>query len=70
MLHCSTDAAQLSVCDHVSLRRNGLLLPQNVPPEKIFTRERGVQQLLGIMARTTVADTGKYLAWDGQEIPW
>ncbi len=43
---------------------------QNVVPEKLFSRERAVQQLLAIIDSTTMRETGQYLAWDGQEIPW
>jgi hypothetical protein len=41
-----------------------------VAPEKLFSRERAVGQLLAIIDRTTMRETGKYYAWDGQEIPW
>ena len=43
---------------------------RNVPPEKLFTRERTVRQLLGIVDRCTMADNGGYFAWDGETIPW
>ncbi|KAK9866378.1 hypothetical protein WJX84_003914 [Apatococcus fuscideae] len=43
---------------------------KNVKPEKLFTRERAVQQLLGIIDSTTMKDNGRYIAWDGQDIPW
>lgn len=43
---------------------------QNVQPEKLFTRERAVQQLLGIIDSTSMQDNGRYIAWDGQDIPW
>lgn len=42
----------------------------NVPPERLFTPERTVQQLMAILERATLADSGRFLAWDGQEIPW
>ncbi len=41
-----------------------------VPPEKLFTPERTVRQLMAILDRVTLADSGRFLAWDGQEIPW
>lgn len=44
--------------------------PQNVPPEKLFSRELAVSQLLAIIDRTTMADNGKYLDWAGEEIEW
>lgn len=43
---------------------------RNVAPEKLFTRERGVRQLLDIIDRATMEDNGKFYAWDGSEIPW
>jgi hypothetical protein len=43
---------------------------QNVLPEKLFTRERAVQQLLGIIDGVSMADNGRFIAWDGQDIPF
>ncbi len=45
-------------------------MPQNVAPEKLFTRERAVQQLLGIIDGASMADNGRFVAWDGTDIPW
>lgn len=42
----------------------------NVPPGKLFSTERTVQQLLAVIDRLQPADTGRFLAWDGSEIPW
>jgi NAD(P)-dependent dehydrogenase (short-subunit alcohol dehydrogenase family) len=42
----------------------------NVPPEKLFTVERTVRQLLGVIDGLGSGDTGRFLAWDGSEIPW
>jgi NAD(P)-dependent dehydrogenase (short-subunit alcohol dehydrogenase family) len=42
----------------------------NVPPEKLFPSERTVRQLLGVIDRLTPADSGRFLAWDGSEVPW
>jgi len=42
----------------------------NVPAEKLFPVERTVRQLLEVVERLTPADTGRFLAWDGSEIPW
>jgi NAD(P)-dependent dehydrogenase (short-subunit alcohol dehydrogenase family) len=42
----------------------------NVPPEKLFTVERTVRQLLGVIDRLAPGDTGRFLAWDGSEIAW
>ncbi len=43
---------------------------QNVPAEKLFSQERGVRQLLHILAGATTADSGRFVAWDGQDVPW
>lgn len=43
---------------------------KNVKPEKLFTRELAVRQLLGLVDTTKMADNGSYWAWDGQTIPW
>lgn len=43
---------------------------KNVPAEKLFSQERGVRQLLQILAGATTADSGRFVAWDGQDVPW
>ena len=43
---------------------------RNVAPEKLFTKERAVNQLLGIVDGVSMQDTGKFYAWDGQIIPF
>jgi NAD(P)-dependent dehydrogenase (short-subunit alcohol dehydrogenase family) len=42
----------------------------NVAPDKLFDRGRTVRQLLAVIDRLTPADTGRFYAWDGSEIPW
>jgi NAD(P)-dependent dehydrogenase (short-subunit alcohol dehydrogenase family) len=42
----------------------------NVPAAKLFSPERTVRQLLQVIDRLTPADTGRFYAWDGSEIPW
>jgi NAD(P)-dependent dehydrogenase (short-subunit alcohol dehydrogenase family) len=42
----------------------------NVPPQKLFSVERTVTQLLAVIDRLTPADSGRFLAWDGTEIAW
>jgi len=42
----------------------------NVPAGKLFSPERTARQLLEVIDRLTQADTGRFLAWDGSEIPW
>lgn len=43
---------------------------KNVDPAKIFTPEYSVQSMMGIIDRLSIEDTGKFFAWDGQEIPY
>ena len=42
----------------------------NVPPQKLFSVERTVAQLLAVIDRLAPADSGRFLAWDGTEIAW
>jgi NAD(P)-dependent dehydrogenase (short-subunit alcohol dehydrogenase family) len=42
----------------------------NVPAAKLFSPERTVRQLLEVIDRLTPAETGRFYAWDGSEIPW
>ena len=42
----------------------------NVPVEKLFSVERASQQLLAIISACTPADSGRFIAWDGSDIPW
>lgn len=43
---------------------------KNVPPEKLFSVERTVKQLLTIIDNLTENDTGKFFSWDGNCLPW
>jgi len=43
---------------------------KNVRPEKLFPRERGVEQLLTIIDRATEEDNGKFYDWKGDVVPW
>jgi NAD(P)-dependent dehydrogenase (short-subunit alcohol dehydrogenase family) len=50
----------------------GLSAPftSRVPPDKLFSPARAARQLLAIVDGVTPEDTGRFFAWDGQEIPW
>lgn len=39
-------------------------------PAKMFDPDRAAGQLLDVLSNLTIADTGKFFAWDGQPIPW
>lgn len=41
-----------------------------VLPEKLFTPKRAARQLLDIVAGISAAESGRFYAWDGSEIPW
>jgi NAD(P)-dependent dehydrogenase (short-subunit alcohol dehydrogenase family) len=43
---------------------------RNVPPEKLFTPERTVAQLLGVIDRLETKDSGEFFNWDGHPLPW
>jgi NAD(P)-dependent dehydrogenase (short-subunit alcohol dehydrogenase family) len=42
----------------------------NVPPGKLFSVERTVQQLLAVLSQVGPEDSGKFYSWDGSELPW
>ncbi|XP_031566610.1 uncharacterized oxidoreductase C24B10.20-like [Actinia tenebrosa] len=43
---------------------------KNIDPAKIFTPEFSVQSMMGIIDGLSIEDTGKFFAWDGQEISY
>jgi NAD(P)-dependent dehydrogenase (short-subunit alcohol dehydrogenase family) len=43
---------------------------RSVPPEKLFSTERTVQQLLTVLDGLTEADSGDFFSWDGAKLPW
>ena len=43
---------------------------KNVPPEKLFSVERCVNQLLKVIDHLTINDTGQFFSWDGNRLPW
>ncbi|MUG96565.1 SDR family NAD(P)-dependent oxidoreductase [Scytonema sp. UIC 10036] len=42
----------------------------NVPPEKLFSVERTVTQLLSVIEQLQENDSGKFFSWDGSQLPW
>jgi NAD(P)-dependent dehydrogenase (short-subunit alcohol dehydrogenase family) len=42
----------------------------NVPAEKLFTPARAARHLLDIVAALNPSDSGRFIAWDGRDIPW
>ncbi|ACK69284.1 short-chain dehydrogenase/reductase SDR [Gloeothece citriformis PCC 7424] len=43
---------------------------KNVPPEKLFSVERTVKQLLTVIDNLTEHDSGQFFSWDGTRLPW
>ncbi|MEL6382628.1 MAG: SDR family NAD(P)-dependent oxidoreductase [Cyanobacteria bacterium J06626_18] len=43
---------------------------RNVPPEKLFSVDRTVGQLLTIIYSLTETNTGSFFSWDGSLLPW
>ncbi|HEY9640264.1 MAG TPA: SDR family NAD(P)-dependent oxidoreductase, partial [Coleofasciculaceae cyanobacterium] len=43
---------------------------RNVPPEKLFSVERTVQQLLAVLDQLQEGDSGGFFSWDGSPLPW
>jgi len=41
-----------------------------VPAEALFPPSRAARQLLDLVATLGPADSGRFLAWDGRDIPW
>lgn len=43
---------------------------RNVPPEKLFSVDRTVQQLLAVMDDLQESDSGEFFSWNGDRLPW
>jgi NAD(P)-dependent dehydrogenase (short-subunit alcohol dehydrogenase family) len=43
---------------------------RNVPPEKLFSIDRTVSQLLTVIDRLNAQDSGEFFSWDGSKLPW
>lgn len=42
----------------------------NVPPEKLFSIDRSVGQLIAVIDSLAVSDSGGFWSWDGSRLPW
>jgi len=65
-------AESIAVALHPGTVDTPLSMPfqRNVPPGKLFSRQRAADQLLSVLAGLKTEDSGKHFAWDGQQIPW
>jgi NAD(P)-dependent dehydrogenase (short-subunit alcohol dehydrogenase family) len=43
---------------------------KNVPPEKLFSIDRTVTQLLTVIEKLEENDSGQFFSWDGSRLPW
>jgi NAD(P)-dependent dehydrogenase (short-subunit alcohol dehydrogenase family) len=50
--------------------RLSLPFQRNVPPEKLFSVDRTVSQLLTVMDGLAPTDSGEFFSWDGSRIVW
>jgi NAD(P)-dependent dehydrogenase (short-subunit alcohol dehydrogenase family) len=50
--------------------RLSLPFQRNVPPEKLFSVDRTVAQLLTVIAGLTPTDSGEFFSWDGSRLQW
>jgi NAD(P)-dependent dehydrogenase (short-subunit alcohol dehydrogenase family) len=57
---------------HPGTTDTNLSLPfqRNVPPEKLFSIDRTVEQLLTVIDRLEAPDSGEFFSWDGTRLPW
>jgi NAD(P)-dependent dehydrogenase (short-subunit alcohol dehydrogenase family) len=57
---------------HPGTTDTGLSRPfqANVAQEKLFTPDFVAERLLHLMTQATPDDTGRFIAWDGQDIDW
>ncbi|MBD1850057.1 SDR family NAD(P)-dependent oxidoreductase [Leptolyngbya sp. FACHB-711] len=59
MLHPGTTDTQLSKP-----------FQRNVPPEKLFSVDRTVSQLLSVISTLQPEHSGQFFSWDGSPLPW
>jgi NAD(P)-dependent dehydrogenase (short-subunit alcohol dehydrogenase family) len=43
---------------------------RNVPPEKLFSVDRTVNQLKAVLDQLEPSDSGEFFSWDGTRLPW
>jgi len=57
---------------HPGTTDTDLSLPfqRNVPPQKLFSVERTVAQLMQVIDGLQPEDHGQFFAWDGSRLPW
>jgi hypothetical protein len=41
-----------------------------VPSDRLFSPQKAATLMLDVLLQQTASESGRFLAWDGQEIPW
>jgi NAD(P)-dependent dehydrogenase (short-subunit alcohol dehydrogenase family) len=70
--YARTNPKTIVITLHPGTTNTRLSLPfqKNVPPEKLFSVNRCVDQLLSVINNLTINDTGQFFSWDGSRLPW
>jgi NAD(P)-dependent dehydrogenase (short-subunit alcohol dehydrogenase family) len=70
--YARTCPKNIIVALHPGTTDTSLSLPfqKNVPPEKLFSVERTVNQLMSIIENLESSDRGQFFSWDGTRLPW
>ncbi|MGD1865960.1 MAG: SDR family NAD(P)-dependent oxidoreductase [Phormidesmis sp.] len=57
---------------HPGTTDTGLSKPfqRGVPPEKLFSTEKTVSQLMTVLSDVKLEDSGEFFSWDGSRLPW
>ncbi|MEM6596682.1 MAG: SDR family NAD(P)-dependent oxidoreductase [Cyanobacteria bacterium P01_C01_bin.69] len=57
---------------HPGTTDTGLSKPfqRGVPPEKLFSTEKTVSQLMAVLSDIKPEDSGEFFSWDGSRLPW
>lgn len=72
-IECRTKYPQASILAiHPGTTDTGLSRPfqRNVKPGRLYTPRQTADRILGVIQSTGPADSGRFLNWDGSEIPW
>ena len=58
------------LCLHPGTTDTDLSRPyhKGVPKDKLFSTEYSVQKMLEVVDRSSLEDSGRFIAWDGQDI--
>ncbi|MCW8872756.1 MAG: SDR family NAD(P)-dependent oxidoreductase [Xanthomonadales bacterium] len=72
-IECRVKHPQASILAiHPGTTDTGLSRPfqRNVKPGRLYTPRQTADRIIGVIQNTGPADSGRFLNWDGSEIPW